>query len=798
MEKGFRRGSSLFACNFPIAVFTVDLERRITSWSLRAEELTHLKAEEVIGKDCKEVLRFSCCSKGCTLRRRALQPVYEEDCVIEVDGKRLNVVKITDYLRDAKGNVIGGIEIFEDLSERRKLEEVLRESKRRFQDIALCSADFIWEVDERARYTFVAGRVEEILGYSPEELIGMTPYQLMPKEEAERIKKIFRGLAANKEPVVDLENWNLTKDGRKVLLLTNGVPILDERGRLLGYRGVDKDITERKRMEEALRESEERFRTLFESATDFIFILDVEGRIVKVNQATLKVTGYAEDEVIGKWMGDFFSPDSRGVFADRFSSLLERSSTRYEGGLLCKDGRVLETDCSASVMYNEEGKVIGFVNFLRDITEQKKVEQALREAEERYRTVVENSPSGIFVLQDGVLEFVNDQFAKIYGCSKGHLLGRPFKELLHPQERASFDEIVQKILDSNRVIRRLELRGVKPEGETIILGMTLLPFDYGDQRALLGHVADITKRRQIEKELRESNRKLQKALDDLKRMQSRLIQQEKMASISQLAAGVAHEMNNPLGFVLSNFETLREYVEDFAKLLMTYHDTFQNLKVGQVLKEDQLKRLEDLERELDLNFILEDLGHLFQETEEGLKRLKEIIQNLRQFSRVDQVGEYSEYNINDGIRSALVITKNEYKYHAEVETDLGDIPDIYCHPGQINEVFMNIIGNAAQAIKSQNREDKGKIFIKTYSDENYVYCVISDDGPGIPKDIQSKIFDPFFTTKEVGKGTGLGLSISYDIVVNKHKGEIFVESEVGKGTTFTIKLPIRAKFDSDG
>lgn len=673
MEKGFRRGSSLFACNFPIAVFTVDLERRITSWSLRAEELTHLKAEEVIGKDCKEVLRFSCCSKGCTLRRRALQPVYEEDCVIEVDGKRLNVVKITDYLRDAKGNVIGGIEIFEDLSERRKLEDALRESERRFQDIALCSADFIWEVDERARYTFVAGRVEEILGYSPEELIGVTPYQLMPKEEAERIKKIFRRLAANKEPVVDLENWNLTKDGRKVLLLTNGVPILDEKGRLLGYRGVDKDITERKRME-----------------------------------------------------------------------------------------------------------------------------QALREAEERYRTVVENSPSGIFVLQDGVLEFVNDQFAKIYGCSKGHLLGRPFKDLLHPEERASFDEIVQKILDSNRVIRRLELRGVKPEGETIILGMTLLPFDYGDQRALLGHVADITKRRQIEKELRESNRKLQKALDDLKRMQSRLIQQEKMASIGQLAAGVAHEMNNPLGFVLSNFETLREYVEDFAKLLTTYHDTFQNLKAGQVLKEDQLKRLEDLERELDLNFILEDLGHLFQETEEGLKRLKEIIQNLRQFSRVDQVGEYSEYNINDGIRSALVITKNEYKYHAEVETDLGDIPDIYCHPGQINEVFMNIIVNAAQAIKSQNREDKGKIFIKTYSDENYVYCVISDDGPGIPKDIQSKIFDPFFTTKEVGKGTGLGLSISYDIVVNKHKGEISVESEVGKGTTFTIKLPIRAKFDSDG
>ena len=146
----------------------------------------------------------------------------------------------------------------------------------------------------------------------------------------------------------------------------------------------------------------------------------------------------------------------------------------------------------------------------------------------------------------------------------------------------------------------------------------------------------------------------------------------------------------------------------------------------------------------------------------------------------------------------LVITRNEYKYYAEVETDLGDIPHIYSHPGQINEVLMNIIVNAAQAIKSQNREEKGKIFIKTYSDGRYVYCVISDDGPGIPKEIQGKIFDPFFTTKEVGKGTGLGLSISYDIVVNKHKGEIYAESEVGKGTTFTIKLPIRRDLSEDG
>ncbi len=673
MGKDFPRASRSFLYRFPIALFTVDSNRRIMSWSLRAEELTGLKANEVIGKDCREVLNFSCCSENCALDLIKDQgPVYEEGCTVNINGRELRVVKVTDYLVDGEGKARGGVEILVDVSEWQKLEAALKESERRFHDIALCSADFIWEVDRRARYTFVAGRVKEILGYSPEELIGMTPYQLMPREEAEKVKRIFREIAPKKEPVVDLENWNLTKDGRKVLLLTNGVPILSEDGELLGYRGVDKDITERKRIEEALRE-----------------------------------------------------------------------------------------------------------------------------AERRYRTVVENSPSGIFVLQEGKLAFVNNQFAKIYGCSKKELLGKDFQALLHPEERGTFQEVAERILGENEVVRRLELRGLKPGGEVIVLGMTLLSFDYGDRRALLGHVADITKRKQIEKELLESNQRLKKALDDLKSMQARLIQQEKMASIGQLAAGVAHEMNNPLGFVSSNFGTLQEYVKDFARLLKAYRDAFQKLKERGVGTEE-IYKIEELEREMDLDFVLQDLDELFRETGEGLERLKEIIQNLREFARVDQVGDYTEYDINEGVKSVLVITRNEYKYHAEVETDLGDIPHIYCHPGQINEVLMNIIVNAAQAIKSQNREEKGKISIKTYSDGRYVYCVISDDGPGIPKEIQGKIFDPFFTTKEVGKGTGLGLSISYDIVVNKHKGEIYVESEVGKGTTFTVKLPIRRDSSEDG
>ena len=184
---------------------------------------------------------------------------------------------------------------------------------------------------------------------------------------------------------------------------------------------------------------------------------------------------------------------------------------------------------------------------------------------------------------------------------------------------------------------------------------------------------------------------------------------------------------------------------------------------------------------------------MFDDSREGLDRITEIVQNLRDFSRIDQPGNRNEYNINKGIENTLVVAKNEIKYSADVKTDFSEVPPIFCHSSQINQVFLNILVNAAQAIKDQERDDNGTITIRTYATETEVVCEISDDGPGIPPDKLSKIFDPFFTTKPVGKGTGLGLSISHDIIVKKHNGEFFVESTVGEGTKFTIKLPISTK-----
>ncbi len=305
---------------------------------------------------------------------------------------------------------------------------------------------------------------------------------------------------------------------------------------------------------------------------------------------------------------------------------------------------------------------------------------------------------------------------------------------------------------------------------------------------------EITERKKAEESVRHAYEDLEKANQEMKEMQSQLVQSEKLSSIGQLAAGVAHEMNTPVGFVASNFETLEKYMIKIEKLFQMYSELIDKIETSdKAVLLDKVDAISKSRNEMKIDFILKDLSVLFNDSREGIDRVTSIVQNLRDFSRKDDPENFDIYNINDGIRATLVVVQNEIKYDADVEMELSEVPQILCSTGQINQVLLNILMNAAQAIKSQERDDKGKITIRTYATDDEVVCEISDDGPSIEPDKLAKIFDPFFTTKPVGKGTGLGLSISYDIIVNKHKGALLVDNSVGKGTKFTIKLPINKK-----
>jgi len=304
-------------------------------------------------------------------------------------------------------------------------------------------------------------------------------------------------------------------------------------------------------------------------------------------------------------------------------------------------------------------------------------------------------------------------------------------------------------------------------------------------------------RKRMEEAGKVAFQELEDAHSELKEMQSQIVQSEKLASIGQLAAGVAHEINTPVGFVSSNFETLGTYMGKIRLLLDKHGELIRQLESSKDAQlQETVQELTQLRQTLKIDFILDDLQDLFTESQEGLERVTSIVQNLRDFSRIDQAEDMGDYSLNAGIQATLAVARNEIKYDAEIVTELGDIPAVQCSAGQINQVFLNILVNAAQAIKSQAREALGCITIKTYCADEEVVCEIADNGPGIPADKLTRIFDPFFTTKAPGEGTGLGLNVSYDIIVNKHQGQLLADSTVGQGTRFTIKLPVKCPASS--
>ena len=288
----------------------------------------------------------------------------------------------------------------------------------------------------------------------------------------------------------------------------------------------------------------------------------------------------------------------------------------------------------------------------------------------------------------------------------------------------------------------------------------------------------LSQKQRTEEALRREKFEQQVLINRLEEAHNQLLQSEKMASIGQLAAGVAHEINNPVGFVHSNLGSLHQYVHGLLELLSMYEQCESELKDesrGALLKQ---------KKAIDLDYLRTDIGNLLRESQDGLQRIKRIVQDLKDFSHVSE-SETQLSNLEDGLESTLNVVWNELKYKAEVIKDYGSLPEVECIPSQLNQVFMNLLVNAAQAIP-----EHGKITIRTREKDGSACIEVSDTGTGISPENISRIFDPFFTTKPVGTGTGLGLSIAHGII-RKHNGRLEVSSTPGKGTTFRITLPIR-------
>ena len=433
-----------------------------------------------------------------------------------------------------------------------------------------------------------------------------------------------------------------------------------------------------------------------------------------------------------------------------------------------------------------------------------------RLAEEKYRGIFENALEGILqTTPEGRFLSCNPATAAILGYSSPTELIESIPTIaqlyVSPQRRQEMYALLRK----KRDVKNFEVEMYRKDGgKQWVLVSTRPIFNEMDEIIYVdGIIQDISERKRAEEAIQELNEELEQrvidrtkelvatnldlrnvssqlecAYSELKATQSRMLQQEKMASIGQLAAGVAHEINNPMGFIISNLNSLKKYMDKVTGFIKIQSESVERLS-GNGDVHNILKDINEQRKSLKIDYVLGDLDNLIKESLDGAERVKKIVQELKSFSRLDE-SDIKLADINEGLESTINIIWNELKYNTTVKKDYGNIPQTTCNLGQLNQVFMNILVNAAHAIESQ-----GEITVRTSSDEDNIYITISDTGTGIPADKLNRIFEPFYTTKEVGKGTGLGLSIAYDIV-KKHNGEIRLESEVGKGTTFTIIVPI--------
>jgi PAS domain S-box-containing protein len=370
------------------------------------------------------------------------------------------------------------------------------------------------------------------------------------------------------------------------------------------------------------------------------------------------------------------------------------------------------------------------------------------------------------------------------------LIGKSDLDFYPPEKAAEFIEVERKVLQAGESLIAIEQFSPNQyTGELEWTQATKVPLRDNDGQVigLVGLAHDITERKRFEAEIQQRNAELAALNEKLSQAQQQLVQSEKLAAIGQLAAGVAHEINNPIGFIYSNFNTLDAYMKQFHSLLAAFAEAQRFITDPQVVA-----RLDGLRKNTDLDFLLEDGQNLMTETREGLTRVKKIVLDLKNFSRVDAVAEWGEADLHLCFDSTLNILACEIKYKADVVKLYADIPPVECIASQINQVIMNLLVNAADAIGPQ----RGTISVRTGVDEGtenaaqQVWFEVSDTGSGMARDVLQRIFEPFYTTKPIGKGTGLGLSLSYGIVQG-HNGRIDVSSELGVGTRFRVTLPVK-------
>jgi two-component system, cell cycle sensor histidine kinase and response regulator CckA len=619
--------------------------------------------------------------------------------------------------------------------------DALRESEERYRTLFEQAPFGVFIYDRALRITECNAAFVKVLGAPYERLIGLELLRLRDQRVVPAIEKVFDG-----EPSAYEGPYEAMISGWTVIVHLRCSPLRDADGDIVGGIGIVEDVTERMRVLEALRASEQRLLLHVKSSPLGVVGWNVEGKCVEWNDSAERIFGYSAAEMLGQGPDKIVPPHAkRRVFsiAERLFHKLggERSSNEN----LTKDGRLIVCDWYNTSLVDPHGKVIGIASLVQDITERTRAEDALKRSEARFRQLIERAPEAIGVSRDGSWVYGNPALVTYLGFDDAsQLIGTPTLERVHPSDRAAFAEQASAFPSEVRLLRR--------DGTPVVAEVVSMMVDYDGAPGLLTFARDLTERKQ---------------------MQVRLLQADRLVSVGTLAAGVAHEINNPLAYLLANLEHIAN------RRLPQFHD-------GLLRLEEEYPEIRP--RLASLRQSLSECGEMLNIAREGADRVRTIVRDLKTFSRGDEerTGPVDVHRVLD---ASVNMAWNEIRHSAQLVRDYGEVPLIEANEARLGQVFLNLLVNAAQAIPAGHALDN-EIRVTTSTDaRGGIRVEVRDSGSGIDRAAIPRIFDPFYTTKPEGVGTGLGLWICQGIVASLG-GAITVDSEVGRGTTFVISLPV--------
>ena len=577
----------------------------------------------------------------------------------------------------------------------------------------------------------------------PQEIVGKTDYDLTwTREQADFYRECDRKVMDSGEAMLDIEETQHQADGKDVHLLTSKVPLLDATGQVTGMLGIYMDISRRKQAENTLRESEARLQTLFDSAAEFIFVIDPEGKILKANRCVYEQSGFTADEVLGSNIKEFFSEESQTVCDCNFPGLRERGYNRADIEFVCKDGRIIEMECSATAVPDEQGNFSTFLIIQRDVTERNRAATVLAISEQRFRTIFNSSYQLIGILgPDGTLLEANQTALDLGGLTQEDVIGRPFWDTywwrysteVQDRLKAAVREASQgkpvgyeeDVLAADKTIRTIEftLRPVvNPQGETVLI---------------IPEGRDITERKRAEEATQHHHQEIAHVI--------------RLSTAGEMASGMAHELNQPLtalvsycGTAISLVNSLPEPQQQLREILECASE--QAHRAGRIIRHlrEFVSKGDDLKLSLDLDQLIKDLHFLLS-------------------SELKNAAVKLEYHLGSQGRHVMA------------------------NKVQIEQVLVNLVRNSVEAMQS-HKTSGGKVILETHllKDES-IEVTVTDNGPGIEAEMIGKIFNPFQTSK--ASGMGMGLSISHSII-EAHGGRIWADEQRPDGASFGFSLPV--------